>query len=305
MDGIIVVDKPAGMTSFDVVAVLRGITHERRIGHAGTLDPMATGVLPVFIGAATKALPLLPGSDKRYSARFTLGITTDTGDVTGSIIREAPVDADYAAVNAAAQSLRGEIMQVPPMYSAIKRGGTPLYVLARRGQTVEREARPITIYDISLAVPADGSRSGEYGLEVFCSKGCYIRSIITDIGDRLGCGAAMTSLRRTFAAGFDISRAASLDELREAARAGTFPGEYLIPSEYPFSGFPEAQVTERQAGRFLNGGALARERLEPGIGEGMFRVKYGGSFLGLGEIEPEGTELRARWINSAAKSARQ
>lgn len=300
MDGIIVVDKPAGMTSFDIVAVLRGLTGERKVGHAGTLDPMATGVLPVFIGAATKALPLLPETDKRYRAGFRLGVNTDTGDITGKVTEEKPVRVGRAEVEAAALSLRGEIMQVPPMYSALKRGGVPLYVLARRGQTVEREARRIIIYEISL-VPS--GEDGEYGLEVFCSKGCYIRSLITDIGDKLGCGATMTSLRRTQASGFDTGQAATLDELRAVARTGEFPGKYLMKSEYPFLSLPQAEVTERQALRFLNGGELARDRLEPGIGEGLLRVVYAEHFLGIGEIATGGEELRARWINAAAKDA--
>ena len=195
--GILCIDKPEGFTSFDVVAKLRGIARERRVGHAGTLDPMATGVLPLFFGRATKACDILPRQDKRYLASFKLGVTTDTQDITGTVLSEQTPDADEARVRAAAAGLVGDIMQTPPMYSAVRVNGQRLYELARRGVEVERAARPVTVYSIDFT--ACDVQANTFTIDVHCSKGTYIRTLIADIGAALGCGAVMTALRRTMA----------------------------------------------------------------------------------------------------------
>jgi tRNA pseudouridine55 synthase len=283
LDGIIAVDKPAGMTSFDVIAILRRAAGERRAGHSGTLDPMATGVLPVFFGKATKAIQWLPRTDKRYEAGMKLGVTTDTGDITGRVTGTAGVNVSPDEVKAAALSLRGEIMQVPPMYSAIKRGGVPLYVMARRGESVEREPRKINIYDISLGGPCSGPGGCEYSLTVHCSSGCYIRTVITDIGRALGCGAVMTSLRRTMASGFGIDNSVPLGELR-VLRAQEIAQRYLLPADAPFAVCPGAEITGPQAVRFLNGGELAADRVPGAPQSGLCRLECAGRAVGLGVV---------------------
>jgi tRNA pseudouridine55 synthase len=288
INGIVIVDKQAGMTSFDVVSAMRRITGERRIGHAGTLDPMATGVLPVFLGSATKAIGQLPCQDKRYEATFRLGVTTDTGDSTGHVLSTMPVHVSAEEVARTAQSLYGNILQVPPMYSAIKQNGRRLYKLARQGIDVERQPRQINIYEITLG--ACNMLTGDYPLEVFCSKGTYIRTIITDIGDKLGCGGVMTSLRRTFAAGFAIDKALKLDVLAAAATEGSL-SNCILDIETPFLDLCETQVTEKQAVRFKNGGALSLDRLDAVPQQGCCRVKYGTEFLGLGAVDEEKREL--------------
>ena len=190
-NGILCIDKPEGFTSFDVVAKLRGIARERRVGHAGTLDPMATGVLPLFFGRATKACDILPRQDKRYLADFRLGVTTDTQDETGRVLCERdPSGVSEADVRKAAARFTGEIMQVPPMYSALRVEGKRLYELARQGVEVERKARPVTIHSLDF-VSWDGA-SHTCRIDVHCSKGTYIRTLVADIGEALGCGAVMT-----------------------------------------------------------------------------------------------------------------
>jgi tRNA pseudouridine55 synthase len=288
MNGIIIVDKQAGFTSFDVVGRLRKITGERKIGHAGTLDPMATGVLPVFLGSATKAISLLPCQDKRYEASFRLGTTTDTGDSTGKVLTCLPVSAGMDEVARAAEALTGVIMQVPPMYSAIKQNGRRLYELARRGIEVEREPREINVHEIKLK--AYDAESCEYKIEVFSSKGTYIRTIITDIGEKLGCGAMMTSLRRTFAAGFAIDGAFSLETIAAAAAQGSLQ-DCVTAIETPFLSLCEVQVTPKQAVRFKNGGPLSLDRLDALPLGALCRVKQGGTLIGLGETDESSREL--------------
>lgn len=291
MNGVICIDKPSGMTSFDVVAILRGITRERKAGHAGTLDPMATGVLPVFFGEATKAISLLPDQDKRYIAGLRLGVTTDTGDVTGKVLSQNHCDADFEQVRAAALSFKGEIKQVPPMYSALKVGGRHLYDIAREGGEVERQARDITIYDID--VTDRDPATGDYILDISCSKGTYIRTLCEDIGKKLGCGGTMSSLRRVRAAGFGIDNCVTLEKLKELAKQDKLD-DIILDVEKVFTSLPQVNISQRQAVRFRNGGGLSLERVHGAPRAGLCRVKYGGVFIGIGEADSEKKEIRVK-----------
>lgn len=277
--GILCIDKPEGFTSFDVVAKLRGIARERRVGHAGTLDPMATGVLPLFFGRATKACDILPRQDKRYLASFKLGVTTDTQDITGTVLSEQTPDADEARVRAAAAGLVGDIMQTPPMYSAVRVNGQRLYELARRGVEVERAARPVTVYSIDFTVC--DVQANTFTIDVHCSKGTYIRTLIADIGAALGCGAVMTALRRTMAAGFTLADCATIEQAQQAAQDGAF-GTLLRPVETAFGALPGAVLNEKQTKMFLNGvrldiGRVACKR----AGDTYAVYAYNRRFLGV------------------------
>lgn len=286
MNGILIMDKPQGITSFGVVAKLRRLTGERRIGHSGTLDPMATGVLPVFLGAATKLISLLPCQDKRYEATFSLGVVTDTGDITGKVLKIRQHEVLPEEVAAAASAFIGAVEQIPPMVSAKKYRGSRLYELAKKGVEVERKPSSITIYSLDL----DQISGSEYGIIVHCSKGTYIRTLISDIGEKLGCGAVMTSLRRTYASGFTISQAETLERIEELT-----PEACLLDMETPFLGLGEVSVTQRQMERFCNGGALSLERLDT-VAEGLCRVLFEGDFIGLGEADRDTGELKVRFI---------
>ncbi len=222
MDGILLVDKPAEWTSMDVCAHLRGVLHERHIGHTGTLDPNATGLLVVLTGKGTKAAKYAENDAKEYIARLRLGLRTDTQDIWGTVLDDAPVSMDQAAVEAVLPRFRDDIMQVPPMYSAIKIRGKKLYEIARRGGNVEREPRPITIYRLELL---EKDEQGDWGLRVVCSKGTYIRTLCADIGDALGCGGCMSALRRVRCGDFTIEEAHTLEEIRSA------PEAYILPLE--------------------------------------------------------------------------
>lgn len=294
MDGILVLNKPAGITSFGVVSRVRGITHIRKIGHAGTLDPMATGVLPLFLGRATRAIGLLPCSDKTYIARMRLGVRTDTGDSTGTILETRPVHAKRLDVERALPKFTGRILQVPPMYSARHLNGERLYELARRGEVVEREARPITIYSLGLTDVQE--ESGEYTLLVSCSTGTYIRTLVEDIGESLGCGAVMTALHRTAAAGFSIEQAVLIEEVEHFAASGDLQ-KHIRSVDFPFCIYPEVVVTYKQAIRFCNGGFLSLERVEQAPAAGFCRV-YGEErrFLGLGEVDQDAQILRIKAV---------
>ena len=207
-NGVIIIDKPQGWTSMDVCAKLRGIFHEKRVGHAGTLDPMATGVLPVFLGRATRAVEFAADGAKEYHAVLRLGTVTDTQDVTGTVLEENPVAVTAADIEAVLPRFRGDIEQIPPMYSAIKVDGKKLYDLARKGKEVERKPRPVTIHALEVGEQLSET---DFRLRVECSKGTYIRTLCHDIGQALGCGGTMSSLRRTMAAGFDLSQSVSLE----------------------------------------------------------------------------------------------
>ena len=270
-DGIIVVDKPQGWTSMDVCAKLRRVMGERRVGHAGTLDPMATGVLPVFVGRATRAVEFAEGGGKEYLATLRLGQVTDTQDVTGTVLEEHPVTVGREELEAVLPRFTGDILQVPPMYSALKREGKKLYELARQGKTVERAPRPITI--VSLEVLGQvGER--DYSLRVACSKGTYIRTLCHDIGAALGCGGVMAALRRTRAAGFGLEQAHTMEQILSREH----PAGLLLPVDAYFGRYPALTVAGKAERLCRNGNPF------PSPGEdGEFRV-YGadGEFLMLG-----------------------
>ena len=282
MNGILCLDKPADMTSFSCCAVLRRLLQEKKVGHAGTLDPMATGVLPVLVGNATRALDWLPVHDKRYTATLRFGLTSDTLDIWGTVKQTGAPLPSRTDVEAALPAFRGEIMQIPPMTSAIRQNGVRLYELARRGIEVERPARPVTIYSLTL-IDFDPA-SGELTLDCACSKGTYIRTLCDDLGRVLGCGAVMTALRRTEAAGFTLEDCLSPEQARALAAEGTL-GSRLIPTEALFAVYPAVTVTEKQACRFANGGALDLLRLHQPV-TGTVRVYAPDRrFLGLGVPE--------------------
>ncbi len=259
IDGIILVNKPAGFTSFDVVAKLRGIFGTRKIGHAGTLDPMAVGVLPVFIGAATKACDCMPVQDKSYRAAMRLGLTTDTLDITGKVLSQNEVNVKKADVERALESFRGEITQVPPMYSAVKIGGKKLYELARAGKTVERPERKVTIYSVELTDCNEAEN--EYTIDVDCSKGTYIRTLCDDIGACLGCGAVMTALTRTKAAGFSLDMCYTLPELEKMKSEGELE-RAVIPVERAFESMDAVCMNSHDAYYFCNGLKMNAQRFD-------------------------------------------
>ncbi len=286
MDGIIVLDKPQDFTSFDAVAVVRGLTRERHIGHTGTLDPMATGVLPLLLGRATKAASLLPDTDKSYTADFRFGERRDTGDSTGALLETDETPVDRAALEAVLPQFTGDVLQVPPMYSAVSVNGQRLYKLARQGMEIERAARPVHIASLKLLDYNAAQRAGR--LIVTCSKGTYIRTLIEDIAATLSTGGVMTALRRTAACGFTLDDAVSLDALKALRETGDFSG-VLRPVEKLFAPLPAVHVTPAQGKRYLNGGALDFARCrscgpEPGTGERV-AVYSGGRFLGLAALD--------------------
>lgn len=295
MTGIICLDKQEHMTSFSAVARARRITGEKKAGHAGTLDPMATGILPVLFGGATRFMEFLPVHDKGYRARIQLGMTTDTLDTTGTVLTRSGVRVSKAQVEQALAAFRGDILQVPPMYSALSKNGVRLYELARRGEEVERQARPVTIYRLELT-EFDG-QTQECTLNVLCSKGTYIRSLADDLGRLLGCGAVMSGLRRTYAAGFSLKDCVTLDTLSELAQQGKL-SQCMIPLERVLAAYPSLSVTQAQAVRFANGGALDADRLRfAEKRDGLFRVYSPDErFLGLGELLPEERELKVRRV---------
>ena len=248
MNGIIIVDKPQGKTSHDIVYAIRRLTGIKKVGHTGTLDPMATGVLPICIGSATKVADMLTLSDKAYTAEFVLGKTTDTLDAEGEILTESKVNVTGDEIRAAVMSFVGEIEQIPPMYSAIKQNGKKLYELARQGIEVERKPRKVTINSIDI-LEINGKT---VTIDVSCSKGTYIRTLCADIGERLGTGAYMTKLRRTKTGIFAISESYTLEELGTLNELGTLKN-VLIPIDKIFEKYPEIILNEKQKKSVTNG----------------------------------------------------
>lgn len=282
MNGFVCLNKPQGITSFVAAAKVRRIFGEKKTGHTGTLDPLATGVLPIALGSATRFIELIPSHDKVYRATFLLGKSTDTLDITGSVLCESEVNVKKEDVEAVLPLFIGESMQLPPMYSALKKDGVRLYELARQGKEVEREKRKIRIDALSLV----GQNGNEYTIDVSCSAGTYIRSLIADIGEKLGCPAVMTGLTRTKANGIPIEKCVTLEEL-ETLKSERRLQEAVIPVDKLLC-YPKVFVTKPQAIRFSNGGELDLERIKCDKTDG-FRLVYSPEkvFLGVGEIRTE------------------
>ena len=274
-NGLIVIDKPQDWTSMDVCAKLRGLFHEKRIGHAGTLDPMATGVLPVFVGRATRAVEFASEGDKEYLAGLRLGTVTDTQDTSGRVLEEHPVSVTREELEAALAPFRGEIQQLPPMYSAIKINGKKLYELARKGREVERKPRAITIHSLEV----EGQESAtDFLIRVRCSKGTYVRTLCHDIGQALGCGGTMYSLRRTMAAGFTLEDALPLEQVLQAED----PASLLLGVDAYFAGRPVLILKPAAEKKVRNGMTLV---LPDAPSAGEYRVySEAGEFLALSRV---------------------
>lgn len=282
MTGIIILDKPKGITSFGAVARVRRICGEKKCGHTGTLDPMATGVMTVMLGNTTRFIELLPSHDKAYIASFRLGTVTDTLDITGTVLETREVKSSAEQVKEALKSFVGEISQLPPMYSAVSVNGQRLYDLARKGIEVERKPRQVTVYSIEML--SENEADGEYSVSVECSSGTYIRTLISDLGEMLGCGAVLTDLRRTKANGFSIEKAVTLEQLEAAMNDGTIES-VLMPVDRAMEEYPVITVSAAQAKRFSNGGELDLQRLKYPRMIGLFRIyDPENRFIGLGEI---------------------
>ena len=273
MNGIVIVDKPQGWTSQDVTARLRRVFGTRRIGHGGTLDPMATGVLPVFVGRATRGVEFFEHAEKVYETLLRPGITTDTEDITGTVLSQQEVSLTEQQVEAVLPKFRGDILQVPPMYSAIKVNGQKLYELAGKGREVPREPRPVTIFDLTFL----GFENGAIRLRVHCSKGTYIRTLCKDIGEALGCGGCMEALRRVSAGEYTTRDAVPLQELLDAPN----PALYLRPVDTMFRNYPMVTLTANQEKRCRNGNSFSVR-----LADGTYRAySEAGEFLMLSRVE--------------------
>ena len=273
MDGIVIVDKPQGWTSQDVTARLRRVFGTRRIGHGGTLDPMATGVLPVFVGRATRAVEFFEHAEKTYETVLRLGITTDTEDMTGTVLTEEKVSFTEEQLQETLAAFRGEILQVPPMYSALKVNGQKLCDLARKGKTVARQPRPITIHELTLVERGENTLR----LRVRCSKGTYIRTLCKDIGEKLGCGGCMESLRRVAAGEYTVDEAVPLQTLLDTEE----PEKYLRDVDTMFRNYPAVTLTANQETRCRNGNAFSVS-----LAPGTYRAySQDGEFLMLAKVD--------------------
>ncbi len=273
MDGIVIVDKPQGWTSQDVTARLRRVFGTRRIGHGGTLDPMATGVLPVFVGRATRAVEFFEHAEKTYETVLRFGITTDTEDMTGTVLTEENVSFTEEQLQETLAAFRGEILQVPPMYSALKVNGQKLCDLARKGKTVARQPRPITIHELTLVERGENTLR----LRVRCSKGTYIRTLCKDIGEKLGCGGCMESLRRVAAGEYTIDEAVPLQTLLDTEE----PEKYLRGVDTMFRNYPAVTLTANQETRCRNGNAFSVS-----LAPGTYRAySQDGEFLMLAKVD--------------------
>lgn len=278
MTGIIPFYKGENITSFFAVSRVRRICGEKKAGHTGTLDPNATGVLPIALGGATRFIELFPTHKKAYMATFKTGIETDTLDIWGKVTKECDKKATLEEILVAADSFRGEIMQLPPMFSALKKDGVRLYELARKGEEIERELRKCEIYTLEI-----GEKDGEFTLFCECSAGTYIRSLISDIGKSAGTCATMTSLERTYACGVSLEDCYTLEQLTYLAQKGETE-KAIIPVDKLLSEYPAVIVTDSQAVRFKNGGALMASRVRGLNALGLYRVYGNNEFLGLGEF---------------------
>ena len=291
MQGFILLSKPQGLTSFSAVSRIKRLCKEKRVGHTGTLDPMATGVLPVFLGRATALSGLMLDGDKRYIAKIKLGIVTDTQDITGTVLKESTVSISELQLQDALKHFTGKIIQTPPMYSALKKDGIRLYELARQGKTVDIPTREVNIFSIDLLSKLD--RENCFSIDVLVSKGTYIRSLANDIGEYLGCGATLAALERTNTCGFDITECVNLLELTEENI-----GDYIFSEEKAVMYLDSVNITPKQAIRFCNGGQLSFERLHlENVQENqLFRVKCGDCFLGIGIADIPNNRLNIKCI---------
>ena len=287
-DGVLLIHKPYGITSFDVVARVRRLYGTKKVGHTGTLDPIATGLLPVLVGRAVKASEFLTEKDKEYIAGLRLGLTTDTEDITGNILSENGNIPPAETVMNTAKQFVGEIMQVPPMYSALKVGGEKLVDLARKGIVIERQARPITVHELDI----DGENT-DYTMRVFCSKGTYIRTLCADIGSKLGCGGVMTSLIRTKTGGFSLDEAHTLEELE--ALSPEEREKLLLPTELLFTHLPTIKLPDFFAKLSRGGCEIYQKKIASDFPLGtMLRVCDKNGFYAIGEIReyPEGSAVK-------------
>ena len=293
-NGIIVIDKPQEWTSMDVCAKIRGVLHERRVGHAGTLDPMATGVLPVFVGRATRAVEFASESEKEYIAGLKLGVVTNTQDTTGQVVEERPVEADRAALEGALAAFRGEITQIPPMYSALKRDGKKLYELARAGREVERKARPVKILDISveeIALP-------RVTMTVSCTKGTYIRTLCYDIGRKLGCGGCMESLLRTRVGQFELKDSLTLSEIEKQRDNGGL-ADHILAVDAVFLEYPALTMKEEFDKLVHNGNPFYRNQAEgdsPAQDSPVRVYDSQGRFIGIYALDREKNVLKPQKV---------
>lgn len=289
LDGVLLLDKPVGPSSSAVLQAVKRLLNADRAGHAGTLDPLASGLLPLLFGEATKFAQYGLEAAKEYVADVRLGAATDTGDAEGAVIERRPVAVDEPALAGALASFRGEIRQVPPMYSALKKDGQPLYALARAGQTVEREARLVTVHELELVA----RQEDVLRLRIRCSKGTYVRQLAADLGLALGTVAYLAALRRTAVAGLRLDQAVTLDDLQALGEAARLA--WLLPPDRLLEHLPRADLDESLAGRFLNGQAVR----SPGVAQGPVRVYQAGALLGVGESGPAGELRPARLIARA------
>lgn len=291
MNGVILIHKEKDFTSFDVVAVVRKLTGQKKVGHTGTLDPNATGVLPVLLGTATKAQDIIPCHDKKYRADFRFGIATDTLDIWGEVIEQKPSNVTADEIEKALRCFRGEIEQLPPMYSAVSVGGKRLYQYAREGKEVERRPRTVTVYELELLSFDESTQSGT--LDIYCSNGTYIRTIIDDLAHSLGTVGVMTDLVRYEACGYPLDACMTLDELRQRIDSGD--SSFLHSVESIFMTYDEVVVSDKQAHRFVNGNPLDVVRTplrDSAEDKKIFRVKdRQGAFLSLGIIDGEVLKL--------------
>lgn len=289
MDGMICVHKPEGWTSFDVVAKMRGIAQTKKVGHAGTLDPMATGVLPLFLGIATKACDVLPGEDKAYRANFRLGETTTTQDRTGEVETTCESAVTRAEIEAMLPQFTGEIEQIPPMYSAVQINGKRLYDLARAGQVVERKPRHVTIYGLELLSFDEETQTGV--LDVHCTKGTYIRTLVHDLGQALGVGAVLTDLLRYQAGNFTLNDCYTIEELQRFREDGTL-ADKVLPLTRVFAGLPKIHLNPVQSRKFCHGVKLDLRRVRYENKDGLHQVfAADGQFLGLATLRLDTMEL--------------
>ncbi len=317
MDGIIIIDKPVGWTSHDVVARARRVLREKRIGHTGTLDPFATGVLVLLVGRATRLAQFLAGAEKEYEATIRLGFATDTGDLTGARLARKDEDdssfdctsLDAERIEAALSSLRGEIEQVPPMYSAKKVQGRKLYELARRGEEVERKAVRVTVREFEAAGRADGSLvqdngdgTCDLGARVVCSAGTYVRTLAESFGENLGVGAHLSALRRTRAGDFSLAAAVGLEELQASADVGSL-GEILISMKAALSQFTEVHLTAEESRRARHGAAVGEVRAARTLqdGEHVRVLDESGELLAIGVYDAPGAKVRPRVMLAATE----